>query len=83
MNSKKYIIIFLLLIIIILLLNYRFEPFMEAGVCNNECSNLGSIEGNCTCINCCKQKNCSKFTNTILQFLDTGDSLDCKILDAI
>ena len=56
---------------------------MNANVCNVECSNLGSIEGNCLCINCCREKNCGKFTNTILQFLDTGDSLDCKILDTI
>ena len=82
MNLKKYSILFLLIIILILF-NYRIEPFMNANVCDVECSNLGSIEGNCLCINCCREKNCGKFTNTILQFLDTGDSLDCKILDTI
>jgi hypothetical protein len=74
-----YIILILLLIVLICwVINKSSESFSN---CNEECQNLGSIETNCLCMNCCANPSntCDTFKKSLLQFLNTGDTLDCKI----
>ena len=47
--------------------------------CLEECRYIGTVQGNCECIKCCNVNECHKFQKDLLTFVDTGDTLDCKI----
>lgn len=48
--------------------------------CINECKGIGTPNGNCECIKCCKSNDCSNFQKGLIQFLQTGDTLDCDVM---
>ena len=83
LNNSKIILIlcFILFVGASLILCFKLkEKFQYEYVCQTECENLGTPLGNCLCMKCCKKNTCNPLTNSILNFVNMGDTIDCKYL---
>ena len=83
LNNSKIILIlcFILFVTALLILCFKLkEKFQSDYACQTECENLGNPITNCLCIKCCQKNQCEPLTNSILNFVNVGDTIDCKYL---
>ena len=79
-NSKILLILCFILFVVALLISfYKLKEKFQYD-CQTECEHIGTPLGNCLCIKCCEKNPCEPLTNSILNFIDIGDTIDCKYL---